>query len=204
MALATLLTLVFTTGLAAQSTKPKAEAASRPSGVQPVKKEEPFAGPKLDDKTFTHYGEGAHAGKALTVAEVLKDPSAYDGKQIRVSGNIGSVCQKKGCWMRVGAPESDIFVRFKDYGFFMPLDSAGREIVFEGVFKVSEISVEQQRHYLEDAKKPEEAKKITEPKKEFTFLAQGVAMKGAAPVKTNESSGDKKSSGDKRSSGDKN
>lgn len=191
-ALATLVILAFATSLAAQSTKPKAEATSRPAGVQPVKKEDPFAGPKLDEKTFTHYGEGAHAGKALTVAEVLKDPSAYDGKQIRVTGNIASVCQKKGCWMRVGAADSDIFVRFKDYGFFMPLDSAGKEIVFEGVFKVSEISVEQQKHYLEDAKKPEEAKKVTQPKKEFTFLAQGVAMKGAAAVKTDESAGDKK------------
>lgn len=175
----TLLTLVIAGDLCAQSTRPKAKAATRATTL-PVKGEEAFAGAKIDDKAYAHFGEGVHEGKALTVAEVLANPEAYDGKPVRVTGNINSVCQTKGCWMRVGDPTSEIMVRFKDYGFFMPLDSAGKQTVFEGVFQITEQSVAQQKHYLEDAKKPEEAAKITAPKKVFGFMAQGVAIKNAA------------------------
>lgn len=184
--LGTLLTLVIANDLCAQSTRPKAKAATRTTS-QPGKGEEAFAGAKLDDKAFAHFGEGVHAGKSLTVAEVLAEPEAFDGKQIRVTGNINSVCQTKGCWMYVGEAKSEIMVRFKDYGFFMPLDSAGKQVVFEGVFKITEQSVAQQKHYLEDAKKPEEAAKVTTPKKVFGFMAQGVAIQNAAPAKAGSS-----------------
>lgn len=189
--LGTLLTLAFATDLAAQATRPKGEVkgetATRPT--PPIKQEEAFAGPKLDEKAFTHYGEGAHAGPVVTIQDVLAKPELYDGKSIRLGGTIGSVCQKKGCWMRVGEAGSDVFVRFKDYGFFMPLDSAGAEVVMEGVFKVTELSVAQQQHYLEDAKKFDEAKKVTQPKKEFSFMAQGVGMKNPPAAKTGEAKG---------------
>ena len=79
--------------------------------------------------------------------------------------------------MRVGEGEQQLFVRFKDYGFFMPLDCEGSEVVFEGEMQVSMMSVEDQKHYLEDAGKTEEAAKVTEPKRQVMFMASGVAMK---------------------------
>ena len=69
-------------------------------------------------------------------------------------------------------------VRFKDYGFFMPLDAAEKEVIVAGKAYVKETSVDELRHYAEDAgKTQEEIALITEPKKEFAFEANGVLMK---------------------------
>jgi hypothetical protein len=71
-------------------------------------------------------------------------------------------------------------VRFKDYGFFVPTDLPSGSIVrMEGRFDIEETSVEELRHYLMDAGKPDEAAKITEPERTFAFEATGVAI---APV----------------------
>lgn len=73
---------------------------------------------------------------------------------------------------------TETMVRFKDYGFFMPLDSKGKEVIVEGKAFVKETSVDELKHYAEDAgKSKEEIAKITESKVEYAFLANGVLMK---------------------------
>ena len=74
--------------------------------------------------------------------------------------------------------ETETMVRFKDYGFFMPLDSKGKEVIVNGKAFVKETSVKELQHYAEDAgKSQDEIAKITEPKKEFAFEADGVLIK---------------------------
>ena len=69
-------------------------------------------------------------------------------------------------------------VRFKDYGFFMPLDAAGKEVIVAGKAFVKEVSVADLKHYAEDAgKSSEEIATITEPAMEFAFEANGVLLK---------------------------
>ena len=70
-----------------------------------------------------------------------------------------------------------MMVKFKDYGFFMPLDIVGKEVVLDGEASVKEVSVKQLKHYAEDAgKTKEEIAKIKEPKKELQFVAKGVLV----------------------------
>ena len=60
--------------------------------------------------------------------------------------------------------EKLLWFRFKDYGFFMPTDAAGKEVIVDGKAFVNEVSVADLKHYAEDAgKSPEEIAKITEP-----------------------------------------
>ena len=74
-----------------------------------------------------------------------------------------------------GKPE--MFVKFKDYGFFMPLDLAGSEVVMAGKAFREETSVDELRHYAEDeGQSAEEIAKITEPVEELKFLAYGVVV----------------------------
>ncbi|MNY81520.1 hypothetical protein D3C86_2231200 [compost metagenome] len=69
-------------------------------------------------------------------------------------------------------------VVFKDYAFFVPKDIAGKTVVFEGEAKKTTSSVEHLRHYAQDAgQSKEEIAKITEPKDELTFVAEGVIVK---------------------------
>jgi hypothetical protein len=97
----------------------------------------------------------------------------------KITGTVESVCQVKGCWMKVLTADGQTMrVSFKDYGFFVPKDIAGKTVVFEGEAKVKTTSVAELRHYAEDAKKSKtEIMKITEPKRELTFVADGVIVK---------------------------
>ena len=70
-----------------------------------------------------------------------------------------------------------MMVKFKDYGFFMPKDIMGKEVVLDGEVVEKEVSVKQLQHYAKDAgKSEEEIKKIKEPKKELQFIAKGVLV----------------------------
>jgi hypothetical protein len=80
--------------------------------------------------------------------------------------------------MKLSAADGQsIMVRFKDYGFFVPKDIAGREVVIEGLASRELTPVDELRHYAEDAgKSKEEIESITEPKMELKFMADGVAL----------------------------
>jgi hypothetical protein len=99
--------------------------------------------------------------------------------EAKVEGKVTGVCQKKGCWMTLAkADGSEMMVRFKDYGFFMPTDIAGKTVVIDGIAKVDTTSVDEQRHYAEDAgKDAAEIAKITEPEVAVSFTADGVIIK---------------------------
>lgn len=101
-----------------------------------------------------------------------------DSVAITVQGEVSAVCQKKGCWMNITqANGEEMMVRFKDYGFFMPLDIAGREVIMNGKAFYQLTTVDELRHYAEDAgKSKEEIEAITEPKRELAFLADGVIL----------------------------
>ncbi|MEQ6123134.1 DUF4920 domain-containing protein [Pseudotenacibaculum sp. MALMAid0570] len=127
-----------------------------------------------DKITETDYISSADA---YTKYQTLK---AGDTINLKFASTINEVCSKKGCWMKLPAGETEetIMVRFKDYGFFMPLDSKGRNVIVEGKAFVKEVSVDELKHYAEDAgKSKEEIAKITEPKLELAFEANGVLMK---------------------------
>ena len=67
----------------------------------------------------------------------------WNGKTVKVSGQVGAVCQKKGCWMTLGTGEpggKSVRISFKDYGFFIPVNSQGADARVEGVLAVKTIS----------------------------------------------------------------
>lgn len=101
-----------------------------------------------------------------------------DTVQTILRGTVGDVCQKKGCWMTVAAgDDQEMMVRFKDYGFFMPFDLGGKEVIMNGIAYYEVTPVDELRHYAEDAgDSPEEIAMITEPKRELKFLADGVQL----------------------------
>lgn len=110
------------------------------------------------------------------MAEATTGLAEGDSLDLIVRATVNDVCQKKGCWMTLGE-EGDVMVRFKDYGFFVPTDIPGREVVAEGKAYYQVTTVDELRHYAEDAGESEEAiAAITEPKRELRFLATGVLL----------------------------
>jgi hypothetical protein len=111
------------------------------------------------------------------IAEKYQNLKAGDTVALKFKSEVNAVCQSKGCWMRMDMGEEEAMVKFKDYGFFMPKDLAGQEVIVEGVAFVEEVSVEEQRHYAEDAGKSEdEIAAITEPKRTLSFISSGVLI----------------------------
>lgn len=111
------------------------------------------------------------------MAEKFKSLKTGDTLNLKFSSEVKEVCQKKGCWMKVDMGEEAAMVRFKDYGFFMPKDIAGQEIILNGKAYIEEMSVEDQRHYAEDGgKSEEEIAAITEVKRTLAFEADGVLI----------------------------
>ncbi|WP_422105368.1 DUF4920 domain-containing protein [Winogradskyella sp.] len=120
----------------------------------------------------------ADALSADRMMEHYKGLKAGDTVDTKMKGTIIDVCSKKGCWMKLDmGNDQQVMVKFKDYGFFMPLNAEG-DVVVNGKAFVTETSVDELRHYAEDAgKSKEEIAAITEPKFEYQFLADGVLLK---------------------------
>lgn len=125
------------------------------------------------------YGAKTTAKGAIDIAKL---PAALAKKdsigQTKVIAKVLDVCPKKGCWMKVQVDDSTTaFVKMKDYGFFVPLDVIGKTVVLDTEAKLKTTSVNELRHYAEDAKKPQaEIDAITEPKKEIRLLANGILV----------------------------
>ncbi|WP_299617532.1 DUF4920 domain-containing protein [uncultured Tenacibaculum sp.] len=167
----------FSAGLLLTSCKTEKKETSTESTE--VKKEVTAEVKNEEPKLF---GEKLSDAAALTTEDVLKnykDLKIGDTVTVKFASKINEVCSKKGCWMKLPlSQEEEIMVRFKDYGFFMPLDSQGKDVIVEGKAFVKVTPVDELRHYAEDAgKSKEEIEKITEPKKEMAFLAHGVLLK---------------------------
>lgn len=134
--------------------------------------------PKTPATPGTTFGTTITAENATAVSEL---PALMADKQladVKIEGKVLDVCPKKGCWLSLEMPDKSItFVKFKDYAFFVPLELIGKTVVVEGQAKKIETSVDELKHYAEDAKKSkEEIAAITEPKKEIRLTANGVLV----------------------------
>ncbi|WCO02702.1 DUF4920 domain-containing protein [Psychroserpens ponticola] len=138
--------------------------------------------PDTEAVSYSSFGKEINDTDALSskkMAAKFESMTIGDSINTKMIAKVDEVCQAKGCWMKVDLGNGEqAMVKFKDYGFFMPMDIAGKDVVLNGKAFVNEVPVDEQRHYAEDAgKSAEEIAKITEPKKTFSFVADGVLLK---------------------------
>lgn len=177
-------TLFFAAAVAVSFAQVKKESSKGKTKTETLNKQLTGNAKIADLHAYQVYGESFKIQNTLTKEELAK---VYDEmksgdviENIQFVSTIESVCKKKGCWMKVdlGKQEEQSFVRFKDYGFFMPLDGEKSSVIVHGKAVVSEISVEKLKHYAEDAgESAAEIAKITQPKLQFNFEADGVYVK---------------------------
>ncbi|GAA3618405.1 DUF4920 domain-containing protein [Flavivirga jejuensis] len=138
--------------------------------------------PENEDIAYKSFGKGIIADGAIaatSMASHYKTMNLGDSINSKIIAKVNSVCQVKGCWMTLNLEDgNDVMVTFKDYGFFMPKDITGKEVVVNGKAFIKEIPIDELIHYAKDAGKPvEEIAAITEPKKTYSFVADGVLLK---------------------------
>ena len=140
-----------------------------------TKTAEQVAEEKATDQVF---GAKITTDDALTFNELLTKMDALDSMETKVTGTVESVCKKKGCWVNIVSDDGrEMFVKFKDYGFFLPKDCEGRKVVMEGKAFREVTQVDELQHLAEDGgASKEEIAKITEAKEELKFMASGVML----------------------------
>ncbi len=157
-----------------------AMSASSLAFAQEAKKFGPPAGNALVGDV---YGSGVASNaesKAISVDKLSKKLKKENKKveNVAVKGKVTDVCDKKGCWLTIQTEDnSQFFVKMKDYAFFVPTALKGKTVVLDGTAERKVTSVDEQKHYAEDAKKPKaEIDAITSPKEEIRFVANGIKV----------------------------
>ena len=137
--------------------------------------------PEVAKVEYAKFGDSISVDGALSTDEMMKkfaDLKEGDTLEVKFKSEINEVCQKKGCWMTLDlADDKEAFVKFKDYGFFVPKNAQDKEVVVNGKAFVSVESVDVLKHYAKDAGKSQAAiDSITEPKVTYSIMADGVLI----------------------------
>ncbi|HTV24147.1 MAG TPA: DUF4920 domain-containing protein [Polyangiaceae bacterium] len=113
--------------------KPAADSPAAPSGA-------PAGG------TVSHYGGTLEPASSVPLTNLLQDPKAYAEQTVTTEGKVQRACSRKGCWMEIGSGEDACRVTFKDYGFFVPTDSAGAYAKIQGRLDTREVEAAAVQH----------------------------------------------------------
>lgn len=98
------------------------------------------------------FGEAMPAGSAaVSLREAIAGLGEEGEATVKVMGEVTEVCQAKGCWMILVDGDSYARITFKDYGFFVPIETSMQRSVVYGVLSEHVLSGEQAEHYAQDA-----------------------------------------------------
>jgi hypothetical protein len=102
----------------------------------------------------TRYGAPIGAGDTLKLASVLAEPDKYKNQPVIVEAEVRKACTKKGCWMELAESldktAQGCRVTFKDYGFFVPIDSAGSHARVQGTVTSELVAASYVKHLEEE------------------------------------------------------
>jgi hypothetical protein len=109
----------------------------------------------IADQAFSPDQSFGEAMPADSAAVSLREAIAGLGEEgqatVKVMGEVTEVCQAKGCWMILVDGDSYARITFKDYGFFVPIETSMQRSVVYGVLSEHILSGEQAEHYAQDA-----------------------------------------------------
>ncbi len=154
----TLAIILISTAVSAQS---NSEVIRLSEPVQSTESYEVF-GAELDVKSL----------EPTSLAQIINTEEEVD--QVTLVTSVSEVCAKKGCFFIAQDGDFTARITFKDYGFFIPTDSQGKEVILVGDFSIKTLSEEKAKHYAEDAGK--DASTITGEQKEYSIVATSVVV----------------------------
>lgn len=132
-------------------------------------------GQSENSRSFKFYGENFDTKNASGIGAVeglLEDQDSLS--TVTFKGEVTAVCQKKGCWMKLKSPNGNsVRVTFKDYGFFVPKDLAGTEVIVTGNASAALLAPDMAQHYAEDEGRAFDPEADL---REISIVASGVAI----------------------------
>lgn len=130
--------------------------APTPAPAAPAPTPSAAAAPSPSAPGAKSFGEPLAPATPVTIATVLGTPDRFANSTVTVEGAVRKACTRKGCWMELaetaqeGTHTPGCRVTFKDYGFFVPIDSAGSRARVQGKVEVGTLSASAVRHYEEE------------------------------------------------------
>lgn len=85
-----------------------------------------------------------------SLGEAMAKLDDLAGQPLLIQTEVQQVCQKKGCFFIARDGNAVARVRFKDYGFFIPTDSAGKTVTLAGTLERVAVTPEQAAHFADD------------------------------------------------------
>ena len=135
----------------------------------PSKSEAATIAPSSQPAKTQSFGAGVSVAETTSIQKILAEPTAFNGKTVRVEGMVVDVCPKRGCWFEMAGDGAGQKLRFKvtDGDMVFPIDSKGMYASAQGQVTVKELSLEESKQYAEyQAKeygKPYDPASITKP-----------------------------------------
>jgi Domain of unknown function (DUF4920) len=121
---------------------------AKPSEPSPV----PMSSPEPAKRA--QFGESIKPGDTAPLGTVLSGPAAFAGRNVIVEGAVRQACTRRGCWMELAETldksRPGCRVTFKDYGFFVPIDSAGKKARVQGQVQVKTVEAGSVKHMEEE------------------------------------------------------
>ena len=130
--------------------------------------------PILETESFEIFGSemNEEISQAISLTEAINQE--VQDAEILIKANVNKVCQKKGCLFIAMDGEVSARVSFKDYGFFIPTNSTGKEVIFRGTLAEKTLTEEQARHFAEDA--GDDSDEIVGEQKEYSIIATSIMI----------------------------
>jgi len=126
-------------------------------------------------ETYEVYGEKiGDFDQPISLISLINSSTNLENKNVVVKTSIAEVCEKKGCFFVAQEGKMAARVTFKDYGFFIPTDSKGKNVTIIGIFSKKIVSEDKAKHYAEDAGK--ESSKIKGEQVEYSIVASSIIL----------------------------
>jgi hypothetical protein len=154
-----------------------APSAPTPAAATPgeAKRADPVQAPAARKK----FGEPITSADALALSNVLAKPDDFANRTVTVEAQVRRNCTRRGCWMELSEALDPALpgcrVTFKDYGFFVPLDSAGSKAKVQGTVEVTRVGPDEVAH-LESEGAHFAAKQPDGTAREVRLVASGVEL----------------------------
>jgi len=121
-----------------------------------------------------HFGAVFAIKETRPLAQVLASGKEFKDP-VQVSGQVDSVCQKKGCWLVVKDGEAQARILMKDHSFTVPMDSKGQKVVVEGTIEARTFNEAQVKHLEKDAGKDPAG--VAGERTEYVLTATAIELK---------------------------
>ena len=110
-----------------------------------------------DAEAATEVAKGGHYGAEFTLTDsaplqtLIDDPTPHVGKNVRVTGEVTTVCQKAGCWMVLRAQDGEsVRVTMKEHSFSVAKDCAGSTAHVEGTVVEKAVDPDTVAHFASE------------------------------------------------------